>query len=56
MNPKGNYLLIVMINQIINDDLRLIMISDQDNQANTIYRDEKKLNIESFTKICFVFR
>ena len=51
MNPKGNYSLIVMINPIINDDLRSIMISDQDNQANTRYQDEKKLKIESFTKI-----
>ena len=40
-----------MINPIINHDLRLVMISDQDNQANTRYQDEKKLKIESFTKI-----
>jgi len=44
-----------MINPRINDDLRLIMIINQDNQANTRYQNEKKLKIESFTKIGFVF-
>ena len=40
-----------MINPKTNGDLRLIMISDQDNPINTRYKDEKKLKIESFTKI-----
>ena len=34
----------------------LIMISDQDNPIKTSDKDEKKLKIESFTKIDFVFR
>ena len=51
MDTKGNYSLIDMIKPRINDDWKLIMISDQDNPINTIYKDEKKLKIESFTKI-----
>ena len=51
MDLKGNYSLIDMINPRINDDWRLIMISDQDNPINTRYKDEKNLKIESFTKI-----
>ena len=55
MNSKDNYSLIDMINPRISGDLRLIMINDQDNPINTRYKDEKKLNIESFTKICLCF-
>ena len=40
-----------MINLRINDDLVLIMISDQDNQASTRFQDEKMLKFKSLENL-----
>lgn len=52
MNPINNYSIIDTINPNTIDALRLIMFSDKDKSINTRDKDEKKLNIKSFTKMC----